>query len=109
MTNIYVGNLPYDANEEILRRAFGRYGRVSSVRVISDQSTGRAKGFAFVSMPRLEDAEEAIVCMNGQDMDGRRIVVNEARDRPDRPNRPPRSDDDLEAPPYQAPDIFANF
>lgn len=106
MTNIYVGNLPYDVSEENLRRAFERFGNVSSVRVISDQSTGQAKGFAFVTMPRMEDAEEAIANLNNQDMNGRRIAVNEARDRPNRPDRPR---DDLEAPPRQAPDIFANF
>lgn len=106
MTNIYVGNLPYDVTEEILRRAFGKFGNVSSVRVISDQSSGQAKGFAFVTMPRLEDAEEAIATLNGQDMSGRRIAVNEARDRPNRPDRPR---DDLEAGPRTTPDIFANF
>jgi RNA recognition motif-containing protein len=109
MTNIYVGNLPYDATEDDLLRSFRKYGNVSSVRVISDQGTGRAKGFAFVTMPRLEDAEEAIASLNGQDMSGRRIAVNEARDRPDRPARPPRSFDDFDDDPREVPDIFANF
>jgi RNA recognition motif-containing protein len=106
MTNIYVGNLPYDATEEDLRQRFGKFGNVSSIRVISDQATGQAKGFAFVSMPRLEDAEEAIANLNGQDMSGRRIAVNEARDRPDRPARPRG---DYEDGPREVPDIFANF
>lgn len=80
MTRIYVGNLPYDTSDADLRSLFERFGRVSSAQVITDRMTGKARGFGFVSMPYLEDADEAIARMNGSSMGGRRLTVNEAKD-----------------------------
>ena len=79
MTQIYVGNLPFSVSEPELLGMFGRYGRVSSVRMATDKSTGRPRGFAFVTMNRMEDADEAIVRLNGSHLAERAIVVNEAR------------------------------
>jgi RNA recognition motif-containing protein len=81
MTQLYVGNLSYDVSEADLRYAFGNFGRVSSVRMAVDQSTHRSRGFAFVMMPSMEDAEEAIKHMSGVSLKGRQITVNEAQDR----------------------------
>ena len=80
MTTIFVGNLPFEASEREVRNSFERYGRVSSVRLPIDRSTGRTRGIAFVAMPRLDDADEAIKRMNGAEIGGRRLVVNEARE-----------------------------
>lgn len=97
MTTIFVGNLSYQTSEAELERAFSRYGRVTSVRMIMDRTSGSPRGFAFVQMPGVDDAEEAIVRMNGQSISGRAIAVSEARDREDSrtsmssgPARPPR-------------------
>lgn len=79
--NIYVGNLSYDVNEEDLRQAFEPYGQITSVRVISDRDTGRSKGFGFVEMPNDAEAQSAISGLNGNEMQGRSIKVNEARPR----------------------------
>lgn len=84
MTNIYVGNLSYDASEDDLREAFERYGQVSAVNIIKDRETGRSRGFAFVEMPQEEDAKKAIEELNLQSVAGRKITVNEARPRTDR-------------------------
>lgn len=78
MQNIYVGNLSYDTNEADIRAAFERYGDVNSVTVVTDQMTGKSRGFAFVKMRHLDDADEAIVRLNGSTLGGRRLVVNEA-------------------------------
>ncbi|MHC4405045.1 MAG: RNA recognition motif domain-containing protein [Planctomycetota bacterium] len=87
MTNIYVGNLSYDATEDNIREAFAEYGEVSSVKIITDRETGRSRGFAFVEMPDSNQAKEAIEGVNLKDIAGRRVTVNEARPRPDRPRR----------------------
>ncbi|AMV19689.1 RNA recognition motif domain-containing protein [Planctomyces sp. SH-PL14] len=79
MTSIFIGNLPFEASEREVRTAFERYGRVSSVRMVTDRGTGRSKGCAFVSMSRLDDADEAIRRLNGSTIGGRRVTVNEAR------------------------------
>ena len=79
--NIYVGNLSYDANEDDLRQAFEPFGQISSVRVISDRDTGRSKGFGFVEMPNDSEAQSAISGLNGSEMQGRSLKVNEARPR----------------------------
>ncbi|MBL8816795.1 MAG: RNA-binding protein [Planctomyces sp.] len=79
MISIFVGNLSYQTTEHELSSLFGRYGRVSSVRMMSDRSTGTPRGFAFVSMPSFEDAEEAIIHLNGASLGGRSLTVNEAR------------------------------
>ena len=82
--NIYVGNLPYSATDSSLRTAFEAHGEVDSARVINDRDTGRSKGFGFVEMPNQQEAEAAIEGLNGTDMDGRSLTVNEARPRPPR-------------------------
>lgn len=82
--NIYVGNLPYVATEDELRSAFAPFGEISSVAIIKDKMTGKAKGFGFVEMPNNAEAEHAIEQLNGTDLGGRNITVNEARPRPER-------------------------
>ncbi|MBU1155768.1 MAG: RNA-binding protein [Proteobacteria bacterium] len=84
--NIYVGNLSYNSNEDTLRTAFEQYGPVLSARVITDRETGRSRGFGFVEMEG-DAADQAIAGMNGADMDGRQLKVNEARPREPRPPR----------------------
>lgn len=88
MTNIYVGNLSYRATEDELRQAFGQYGDVSSVSIITDRDTGRSRGFAFVEMTNADEARTAIESLNNQEVAGRRLTVNEARPRADRPMGP---------------------
>ncbi len=79
--NIYVGNLAFSLTEEALRDAFAAHGDVSSAKIISDRDTGRSKGFGFVEMPNDSEANSAIEAINGQDLDGRPVRVNEARPR----------------------------
>ena len=80
---LYVGNLPYSATEEQLTELFGQAGTVDNVRVMRDMATGRARGFAFVEMSNDDEAAKAITQFNEQDMDGRPLVVNEARPKPE--------------------------
>ncbi|MEO7385613.1 MAG: RNA-binding protein [Gammaproteobacteria bacterium] len=80
MTRIYVGNLPYTADEESVRVLFSQHGAVDAVRLINDRETGRFRGFCFVEMPE-SDAQTAIARLNGHDMEGRQLRVNEARER----------------------------
>ena len=80
MTNIYVSNLSYTTEESDLRREFERYGRVVSVRIVSDPATRRSRGFAFVTMPSMEDADEAIHRLSGRSIQGRQIRVTESHD-----------------------------
>ncbi len=82
--NIYVGNISYDTSEEDLSTAFGAYGEVSSAKIITDRDTGRSKGFGFVEMPDQSNGEAAVEGLNGQDMGGRALRVNEARPRESR-------------------------
>lgn len=84
MTNIYVGNLAYDATEDDVRTAFEQYGTVDKVSVIKDRETGRSRGFAFVEMPDGDQAKEAIEQVNLSEIAGRKVTVNEARPRQDR-------------------------
>lgn len=92
MTQIFVGNLAYTTSERDLRSTFEHYGRVSSVSMMLDGSTGKPRGFAFVSMSRWEDAEEAIARLNGTSLSGRQLVVNEAHSKSDpKPHRPATS------------------
>lgn len=77
---IYVGNLPFSTGEDELRAAFEPHGAVMSAAVIMDRDTGRSRGFGFVEMSD-EDGRKAIEDMNGKDLDGRSLVVNEARER----------------------------
>jgi cold-inducible RNA-binding protein len=80
---IYVGNLSYDTGDEDLRSAFEAHGEVSSAQVVADRDTGRSRGFGFVEMNSSEDANKAIAALNGTMLQGRTIVVNEARPRDD--------------------------
>ncbi len=76
---LYVGNISFDTNEEGLRAAFAEHGDVEEVAVITDRETGRPRGFAFVTMPDDNAARTAIDALNGKDLDGRALNVNEAR------------------------------
>ncbi len=77
--DIYVGNLAYSTTEDDLKDAFGAYGEVSRVKIITDRETGRSKGFGFVEMPQSSQAEEAIKSLNDTSVNGRNIRVNEAK------------------------------
>jgi cold-inducible RNA-binding protein len=79
--NIYVGNLSYEVNEEDLKVAFEAFGQVETVKVISDNYTGRSKGFGFVEMPNNSEAQSAIDSLNGTELKGRALNVNTARPR----------------------------
>jgi RNA recognition motif-containing protein len=79
--NIYVGNLAYTATEDDLRGLFEQYGAVDQIRLITDQYTGRAKGFGFVEMADSRAAQSAIAGLNGTDLNGRALAVNEAKPR----------------------------
>jgi RNA recognition motif-containing protein len=81
---IYVGNLAYSVRDESLQQAFCEFGTVTSAKVMMDRDTGRSKGFGFVEMGSDAEAQAAIRGMNGQSIDGRALVVNEARPREDR-------------------------
>jgi RNA recognition motif-containing protein len=81
MSKIYVGNLPFSATEDSVRTLFAQYGTVESVALINDRETGRPRGFGFVEMSQ-SDAAKAIQSLNGQDMGGRPLKVNEAQDKP---------------------------
>ncbi len=83
--NIYVGNLSRDASEADLRQVFEEFGAVSSVAIIKDRITGDPRGFGFVEMPSRDEALNAISSLNGQDLKGRTLNVNEARPKTDRP------------------------
>ncbi len=82
---LYVGNLAYSVRDESLQAAFAQFGPVSSANVLLDRETGRSKGFGFVEMSSAVEAQAAINAMNGQPLEGRAIVVNEARPREERP------------------------
>ena len=82
---LYVGNLAYSVRDESLQEAFGQFGTVTSAKVMMDRETGRSKGFGFVEMGSDAEAQAAINGMNGQALDGRPLVVNEARPREERP------------------------
>ena len=82
--NIYVGNLSYDVSDDQLREVFEAYGEVSSAKVISDKYSGRSKGFGFVEMDNDAEAQAAIDQLDGAEIDGRAVKVNEAKPREDR-------------------------
>jgi len=84
---IYAGNLSYNVSDEDLRAAFAQFGSVDSADVIVDRATGRSKGFGFVEMGDATEAKAAIEGLNGKDLDGRSLNVNEARPKTDRPQR----------------------
>ena len=79
--NIYVGNLSYEVNEEDLQEAFQAFGQVESTRIIKDKYSGQSKGFGFVEMPTEAEAQSAINDLNGKELKGRTLNVNEARPR----------------------------
>ncbi len=83
---LYVGNLPYSVNDQSLFDAFTECGTVESAKVITDRDTGRSKGFGFVEMSADDEASSAIDKFNGQDFQGRKITVNEAKPMPPRDN-----------------------
>jgi hypothetical protein len=80
MTKLYVGNLPFTATEDSVRAVFSKHGTVEKVSLITDRETGRPRGFGFVEMSNA-DASRAMQALNGADMDGRSLKVNEAQDR----------------------------
>ena len=81
--NLYVGNLSYRLTEDALREAFAEFGEVASCSIIKDKMTGQSKGFGFVEMPERSAAEAAIQGLNGREIEGRKLNVNEARPRED--------------------------
>ncbi len=87
LMDIYVGNLPYEADESTVSEVFGEYGQVAKVKIIVDHETGRSKGFAFVTMDDDTAGQAAIDALNGADFGGRPLKVNEARPREERPKR----------------------
>src|SRR5215831_11474524 len=83
-TRLFVGNLSFDTNELELRDLFGQLGQVAEVKVVTDRDTGRPRGFAFVEMSSPDEAQKAIAELNGRELGGRTIKVNEAEARPAR-------------------------
>jgi cold-inducible RNA-binding protein len=84
MKNIFVGNLSFGTTEDAIRALFEQYGTVERVNLITDRDTGQARGFGFVEMSVNADADRAIAALNGKELDGRALNVNEARPKPDR-------------------------
>jgi cold-inducible RNA-binding protein len=82
MTNIFVGNLSFKTTQEDLMAAFSQYGNVERVNIVTDRDSGQPRGFAFVEMTERRDAETAISQLNGSDLNGRTMNVNEARPKP---------------------------
>jgi len=79
--NIYVGNMSYDTTEDQLRQAFEAFGEVSTINIITDKYSGEPRGFAFAEMPTKDEAIAAISGLNGQDLNGRTLNINEAKPR----------------------------
>src|SRR5947207_213584 len=84
MKNIFVGNLSFNTSEDELRKAFETYGQVDRVSILTDRDTGRSRGFGFVEMANSEEGEKAIAGLNGSQVGGRTINVNEARPKAER-------------------------
>ncbi len=84
--NLYIGNLSWGTSEADLQQLFEAYGEVSSCKIVTDKMTNRSKGFGFVEMPNNDEANAAINALNGKDVGGRNISVNEARPREERPS-----------------------
>jgi len=84
MTKIYVGNLPFSATDAEIRELFAAHGTVESVSIITDRDTGRSKGFGFVEMGSEKEAQAAIAALNGQEVGGRALTVNEAKPKENR-------------------------
>jgi RNA recognition motif-containing protein len=84
LKNIFVGNLDFNTSEEELRQLFEVHGQVDRVSIMTDRDTGRSRGFGFVEMTSAEDGEKAIAALNGSQVNGRTLNVNEARPKPER-------------------------
>ena len=87
MKNIFVGNLNFNTSEEDLRQLFEAYGQVDRVSIMTDRDTGRSRGFGFVEMTNAEDGDKAIAALNGQEVGGRTLNINEARPKTERARR----------------------
>jgi RNA recognition motif-containing protein len=85
MKNLYVGNLPHSTTESELRTVFEAHGAVEKVSLVTDRETGRSRGFAFVEMTNAPEADKAIAALNGTDLGGRTLTINEAKPKTDRP------------------------
>jgi len=85
--NIYVGNMPYSTDDNELENIFKEFGEVTSAKVIMDRETGRSKGFGFIEMTSQEDGQRAIEALEGKEVDGRNLRVNEAKPKTERGNR----------------------
>ena len=85
MKNLYVGNLPHSTTEPDLRNLFSPYGQIDNISIITDRDTGRSRGFAFVEMADAGEAEKAIAALNGSDMGGRALKINEAKPKTEKP------------------------
>jgi len=86
LKNIFVGNLSFNTGEDELRQLFEAYGQVDRVSIMTDRETGRSRGFGFVEMTNEEEGEKAIAALNGSQIGGRKLNVNEARPKTDRPS-----------------------
>lgn len=84
MKNLYVGNLPHSTTESQLRSTFEAHGAVDKVTIVTDRDTGRSRGFGFVEMSNAEEADKAIAALNGTDLGGRTLTINEAKPKTDR-------------------------
>lgn len=84
MKNLFVGNLTFDTTEDALRELFSPMGEVGQIRIMTDRDTGKSRGFAFVEMAQDDDAAKAIAALNGKELGGRALTINEARPRPER-------------------------
>jgi RNA recognition motif-containing protein len=85
MKNLYVGNLPHSTTEAELRNVFEQHGAVEKVSLVTDRDTGRSRGFAFVEMTNASEADQAIAALNGTELGGRPLTINEAKPKADRP------------------------
>lgn len=85
MKNLYVGNLPHSTTESQLRTTFEAVGAVERVTIVTDRDTGRSRGFGFVEMTNANEADQAISALNGTELGGRRLTINEAKPKTDRP------------------------
>lgn len=85
MKNLYVGNLPHSTSESELRNLFETHGAVEKITLVTDRDTGRSRGFGFVEMANASEADKAIEALNGSDLGGRTLTINEAKPKSDRP------------------------
>lgn len=85
MKNVYVGNLPHSTSEAELRNLFEAHGAVEKVTLVTDRDTGRSRGFGFVEMTNSSEADKAIAALNGTDLGGRTLTINEAKPKTERP------------------------